>query len=147
MQPEGKAQLSYSGATEATKEHTTKKKKPHSKRDCAHFGSGGSGGSTFIVSKCDEIESSFCFILFISCLQNVARQKKKKSAHTGKKKTYLWKTSSLPGSPRGPEAAFSITAATTHVASMVPPGCSSPLWRKRERGRKGEREKREGEMS
>lgn len=50
--------------------------------------------------------------------------------------------SSLPGSPWGPEAAFSITAATTHAASMMPPDCKSPLWRNvTMEGREGERER------
>lgn len=47
---------------------------------------------------------------------------RKKGAHPSR-------TSLLPGSPWGPEAAFSITAATTHPVSMMPPCCNSPLLR------------------
>lgn len=43
--------------------------------------------------------------------------------------THRSRTSPLPGSPLGPEAAFSITAATTLAASMLPVVGTSPLWR------------------
>lgn len=46
-----------------------------------------------------------------------------------RKGTHRSRTSPLPGSPLGTEAAFSITAATTLPASMLPPDGTSPLWR------------------
>lgn len=46
-----------------------------------------------------------------------------------KRGTHRSRTSPLPGSPLGPEAAFSITAATTLAASMLPVDGTSPLWR------------------
>lgn len=62
-----------------------------------------------------------------------------------KRVTHPSRTSLLPGSPWGPEAAFSITAATTHPASMILSFCNSPLWRtwvggKGERAREGRKE-------
>ena len=74
------------------------------------------------------------------------------------KGTHPSRTSPLPASPPGPEAAFSITAATTHPASMMLPYRNSPLRRRggvgggerereweRERATAG-RERREREM-
>lgn len=49
--------------------------------------------------------------------------------HGEKTGTHRSRTSPLPGSPLGAGGAFSITAATTHPASMLPPDGTSPLWR------------------
>lgn len=59
--------------------------------------------------------------------------------HGEKTGTHRSRTSPLPGSPLGTGAAFSITAATTLPASMLPPDGKSPLCRNvsRREGREG----------